>query len=98
MEDIYIGTKVVAAELMMEFDFYSKYRSGELAGHNRILELGYKVRYEDGYISWSPKDVFERCYRKVTDAEQRLVLFTGEKWPEGPPGPLRINVIPKRGE
>jgi len=25
---------------------------------------GYKVEYEDGYVSWSPKDVFEAAYRK----------------------------------
>lgn len=24
---------------------------------------GYEVRYEDGYRSWSPKDVFEKAYR-----------------------------------
>jgi hypothetical protein len=23
---------------------------------------GYAVKYEDGYMSWSPKDVFERAY------------------------------------
>ena len=27
---------------------------------------GYKVIYEDGYISWSPKDVFEKAYLEVT--------------------------------
>lgn len=27
---------------------------------------GYKVRYADGYESWSPKDVFERAYLSVT--------------------------------
>ena len=26
-------------------------------------EEGYKVRYPDGYESWSPKDVFEEAYR-----------------------------------
>lgn len=26
---------------------------------------GYKVKYPDGYISWSPKDVFEKAYRKL---------------------------------
>ena len=26
---------------------------------------GYKVKYPDGYISWSPKDVFEKAYMKV---------------------------------
>ena len=34
---------------------------------------GYSVEYEDGYISWSPKDVFERCYRPVTVQEKGLV-------------------------
>ena len=24
---------------------------------------GYKVVYPDGYVSWSPKDVFEEAYR-----------------------------------
>lgn len=24
---------------------------------------GYKVVYPDGYVSWSPKDVFEKAYR-----------------------------------
>lgn len=26
---------------------------------------GYKVKYPDGYVSWSPKDVFERAYREL---------------------------------
>ena len=29
-------------------------------------EPGYRVRYPDGYESWSPKDVFERAYLPVT--------------------------------
>lgn len=28
---------------------------------------GYAVKYEDGYISWSPKDVFERSYFHVAN-------------------------------
>lgn len=27
---------------------------------------GYKVIYEDGYESWSPKEVFEKAYHKFT--------------------------------
>ena len=34
---------------------------------------GYRVLYEDGYVSWSPRDVFERCYRRVTDQEKALI-------------------------
>lgn len=28
-------------------------------------KLGYKVMYENGYVSWSPKDVFEKAYRPL---------------------------------
>lgn len=27
---------------------------------------GYAVKYSDGYISWSPKDVFEQAYQPIT--------------------------------
>ena len=26
---------------------------------------GYKALYPDGYVSWSPKDVFEETYREL---------------------------------
>ena len=29
-------------------------------------QSGYGVKYEDGYQSWSPKDVFEEAYQPVT--------------------------------
>ena len=35
---------------------------------------GYKVIYPDGYVSWSPKDVFENAYREVTDDEVNIVV------------------------
>ena len=34
------------------------------------LEDGYKVRYPDGYESWSPKDVFEKAYLLLTVNEK----------------------------
>ncbi len=58
----YIGTKVVQAEPQAGFD-----KDGAEAP-------GYKVVYEDGYVSWSPREVFERCYREVTIAESALIL------------------------
>ena len=39
----------------------------------RDAKAGYKVRYEDGYTSWSPKEVFERCYRIITNSEIKLI-------------------------
>lgn len=35
---------------------------------------GYKVVYPDGYVSWSPKDVFEVAYREVTENEETLIM------------------------
>lgn len=26
---------------------------------------GYRVKYPDGYVSWSPKETFEKAYRKL---------------------------------
>lgn len=30
------------------------------------LREGYAVKYEDGYVSWSPKEVFEKAYQPLT--------------------------------
>ena len=70
--DQYIGTKLVEAE--------PAYRVSNDRAHHIIVtdpadafanypqvEEGYRVRYQDGYESWSPKDVFEEAYRR-TDA------------------------------
>ena len=53
----YIGTKIVQAE-----------PSESLRG-----APGYTVVYEDGYKSWSPQGVFERCYREITSEEANLI-------------------------
>ena len=73
MEEIYIGTKIIAAEPMTESAFDEKYRP-TLGNKGNPFRQGYKVRYEDGYISWSPKETFERAYRKMTPEEQAMIL------------------------
>lgn len=64
----YIGTKIVKAEPQSELQAGKDCTIDE----NGQSRSGYKVVYEDGYISWSPKDMFERCYREITDNELRL--------------------------
>lgn len=54
----YIGTKMIEAEACPAW---------KDAGSHKIGDPGYRVRYADGYESWSPKDVFEAAYRR-TDA------------------------------
>lgn len=51
MTQKYYGTKLIAA-------WKSK-------GGKDNSEDGYAVKYEDGYISWSPKDVFEKSYQSM---------------------------------
>ena len=59
----YIGTKIINARPVPA-------KTG--GGHNKAGDPGYEVTYEDGYVSWSPKDVFERCYREITSQEMEL--------------------------
>ena len=39
---------------------------------------GYKVVYEDGYESWSPKDVFEKAYKPSDTVLDRLKIERNE--------------------
>lgn len=58
----YIGTKLIEAEPAL------RYADGTIAPANAPVRLdesvkcGYKVRYADGYESFSPAEVFERAY------------------------------------
>ena len=56
----YIGVKLISAEPQIEGGFSTAGQHGGI-----IARDGYKVVYEDGYKSWSPKDVFEKAYRKI---------------------------------
>jgi hypothetical protein len=71
MEELFIGTKIVAAEPMSEKEHFGG--KGVDVSPERPDRPGYQVRYEDGYISWSPKETFERAYRKVTIQEAEMV-------------------------
>ena len=53
----------------------------DIENNENIIFEGYKVVYEDGYTSWSPKDVFEKAYKKVGNYSSILVdadTITGE--------------------
>lgn len=76
----YVGTKIVDAE--------PHTLTVETNGHPAGTE-GYRVVYENGYESWSPKAVFEGAYRAVTEmtfADAIGLLQQGQKiarriWP-----------------
>lgn len=72
----YIGVKEVNADPMTRGE-YNKFRGFELWSDDSPDEDGYLVEYIDGgqanteafngYVSWSPKEVFERAYRQIGD-------------------------------
>lgn len=41
-------------------------------------EEGYLVVYEDGYLSWSPKGVFDKAYKPFEDFKDRLHIELDE--------------------
>ena len=98
----YIGTKEINAILMNRQE-YNDFRGWELPDDEDGTDEGYLVEYVDGgkantpqyngYVSWSPKDVFERAYKSIEtpldrlyiehnellDRYNKLVLFLGRK-------------------
>lgn len=75
---LYEGTKRLAAQPMRRGD-YNAYRGWVCPADEDPTDDGYLVEYVDGgksndsrhagYISWSPKDVFERSYALVLGAD-----------------------------
>lgn len=71
----YIGTKSVEAVPMELGEYINKggcnpYKDGT----HKDDEQGYLVKYEDGYESWSPKDVFEKAYKPADTFLDRLYI------------------------
>lgn len=71
----YFGTKQVMVRPMTRHA-YNEYRGWTVPENENPLDDGYLVEYLDGgmpndprhqgYISWSPQDVFERSYQPIT--------------------------------
>ena len=62
----YIGCKVIEAEPMTRGD-YNKYRGWTIPANENPADEGYLLRYPNGYVSWSPKDIFDKAYLAVDD-------------------------------
>lgn len=84
----YIGTKIIQAEAAKRF--WMPDGSKVIASVNEIMayeiqkeatacDEGYKVRYPDGYESFSPKEVFEEAYRRTDNMNFGLALEATKK-------------------
>ena len=60
----YIGTKLIEAKEMNLGD-YNKLKGWSIPENENPEKEGYLVKYSDSYVSWSPKEVFEKAYLEV---------------------------------
>ena len=84
----YIGVKLIKA-MPMNRGEYCRYRGWQGPEDENKYNDGYLVEYLDspsdahpdhaGYISWSPKDVFEEAYRRITDMTFGLAIEAAKK-------------------
>lgn len=83
----YEGTKRLHAQPMTRGE-YNAYRGWENPADENPADDGYLVEYQDGgkandprhagYISWSPKDVFERSYKELPASPTSAAAAQGD--------------------
>lgn len=74
----FIGTKLLMA-VAMTLGAYNEKRGWKMPENEDPTREGYFVEYEDGYQSWSPKEVFEEAYRETTGMNFGLALESLKK-------------------
>jgi len=90
----FIGTKIIKARPMTRGE-YNSYRGWEIPTDENPDDVGYLVEYTDGgqvnhpahvgYISWSPKEVFDKAYVGMdtdfgtTEVPAHLLRLSGER-------------------
>lgn len=74
----YIGTKIIEATEMTRGE-YNRYRGWKIPGNENPADAGYLVKYQDGYESWSPKNVFDESYHECSNMTFGLALEAMKK-------------------
>lgn len=69
----FIGTKIIEAQPMTH-GAYNEYRGWTIPANENPADPGYLVKYQDGYISWTPKAQFDDAYRPCTAMTFGLAL------------------------
>lgn len=75
----YIGTKLIEAEPAYRVDGKTVQPNTWPIPEGSKAEEGYAVRYPDGYMSWSPKAVFEEAYRPTDNLNFGLAIEAAKK-------------------
>ena len=79
----YIGTKMIKAcpayRCTYPGGMVAYAGEGDIIPTECKIEDGYRVQYEDDYLSWSPKAVFEKAYRETTGMPFGLAIEAAKK-------------------
>ena len=75
----YIGTKLIEAEPALRYADGMITTADAPVRLDEPVEDGYKVRYADGYESFSPKQVFEEAYRPTDGLSFGLAIEAAKK-------------------
>ncbi|WP_297232215.1 DUF2829 domain-containing protein [uncultured Flavonifractor sp.] len=75
----YIGTKIIDAQPAYRVDGKTVQPTDWPVPEGAKTEEGYAVRYPDGYMSWSPKAVFEEAYRPTDNLNFGLAIEAAKK-------------------
>ncbi len=84
----YLGVKIVSAEPAWKGAVTDGKKGNMESGHIAVIPKsgytgdkvplywgdGYKVVYEDGYESWSPKEVFEKAYKRFDESVGNVLI------------------------
>ena len=75
----YIGVKIIKAEPAVRIGSINYLMTEAIPRSMEKHEEGYRVTYPDGYVSWSPKDVFEEAYRRTDNMTFGLAIEAMKK-------------------
>lgn len=75
----YLGVKIIKAVEMTAGEAIERLGERRGVSEKSIYDEGYLVEYEDGYQSWSPKDVFDAAYRRCDAMTFGLALEAMKK-------------------
>lgn len=76
---VYIGTKIIEAAPAIRKGGKVYDLTWPIPRSMETEEPGYRVRYPDGYESFSPKDVFEEAYRPIDGMNFGLAIEAAKK-------------------
>lgn len=74
----YLGVKLIQAEPMNLGD-YNTFRGWIIPEDEDPNQKGYKVVSQNGYVSWSPKEVFEEACRRLDNLTFGLAIEAMKK-------------------